>query len=111
MVLLVLWEQDEVPVKEISEKLFLETNTLTPLLKRMQTNGLVARNRSKKDERVVSISLTKKGKQLKEKAREVPSELWCGLECLSVKKEDLHQLKEILDRMLLAISENSCNNK
>ncbi len=111
LVLIVLWEQNEIPVKEISEKLFLETNTLTPLLKRMQVNGLVERSRSKKDERVVIISLAQKGKALKEKASEIPHKLFCELDCLSVNKEDINQLKEILDRMLVAMNTNKCEYK
>ncbi|WP_281615927.1 MarR family transcriptional regulator [Flammeovirga sp. SubArs3] len=105
LVLLVLWENDEVPIKEISEKLFLETNTLTPLLKRMQGNGLIVRTRSKKDERIVTISLTQEGKLLKEEAEQVPVQLLEKLESLSISKEDIHQMKIILDKMLQAISE------
>ena len=56
LVLLVLWEKNEIPVKDISEKLLLETNTLTPLLKRMETKGFIKRNRSTTDERMVIIS-------------------------------------------------------
>ncbi|WP_192913736.1 MarR family winged helix-turn-helix transcriptional regulator [Roseibium sediminis] len=63
----VLWEKDKVPVGDLTEKLQLETSTITPLLKRMETMGLVNRARSKKDERQVRISLTKKGKDLQAK--------------------------------------------
>lgn len=104
LVLLVLWEQDKISVKEISRQLFLETNTLTPLLKRMQDNGLVERNRSKKDERIVTISLTKKGKKLQLKASEIPQQLLCEMEYTPTEKEDLRQLKIILDRILNRIS-------
>lgn len=108
LVLLVLWEQDEIPVKKISEKLFLETNTLTPLLKRMEINGLIRRNRSKNDERMVTISLTKKGGELKKKASEIPNKLLCEVECSEVEKEDIIQLKLILDKILNSLEIRNC---
>lgn len=111
LVLMVLWEQDEIPVKEISEKLFLETNTLTPLLKRMQVNGLIERNRSQKDERVVTISLTRIGEKLQEKAKEIPEQIQCEMKCTSTEKEDLIQLKSLLDKMLLAMNKNKYEHK
>lgn len=111
LVLMVLWEQDEVAIKEISEKLFLETNTLTPLLKRMQANELIERNRSKKDERIVSISLTKKGQKLQEKAMNIPEQLFCALDCMAIEKADIIQLKVILDKMLVAMTKNECEYK
>ena len=106
LVLLVLWEQEEIPVKEISQKLFLETNTLTPLLKRMQCNGILERKRSKTDERVVIISLTSKGKELKNRAIEIPTKLVNKLDCFST-EEDIFVLKQILDKTL----DNVKNNK
>lgn len=99
LVLLVLWEKEEIPVKEISHRIFLETNTLTPLLKRMQSNGIVERKRSKTDERVVIISLTTKGKDLKNKANNIPNKLVKKLDCFS-SEEDLFALKRILDKIL-----------
>ena len=106
LVLLVLWEQEEIPVKEISQKLFLETNTLTPLLKRMQSNGILERKRSKTDERVVIISLTPKGKELQKRAIEIPNKLVHKLDCFST-EEDVFVLKRILDKTL----DNVKNNK
>ncbi|MBD0401990.1 MarR family winged helix-turn-helix transcriptional regulator [Flammeovirga sp. EKP202] len=100
LVLLVLWEEDGIPIKEITEKLLLETNTLTPLLKRMQTNGLIERTRSKEDERIVTISLTEKGKKLQQKAEEIPNDLLQTLECLNIGKEDMLKVKEVLEKML-----------
>jgi DNA-binding MarR family transcriptional regulator len=99
LVLLVLWEKEEIPVKEISSKLFLETNTLTPLLKRMQSNGIVERKRSKTDERVVIISLTPKGKKFQNKAIEIPNKLVQKLDCFST-EEDVFVIKRILDKIL-----------
>lgn len=62
LVLTVLWEEDHLTVGEIGKKLYLETNTLTPLLKRIEAQGLITRTRSKQDERQVCISLTKAGR-------------------------------------------------
>ncbi|GGN90517.1 MarR family winged helix-turn-helix transcriptional regulator [Saccharibacillus kuerlensis] len=72
LVLIVLWEQDERTVKELGEELFLDSGTLTPLLKRLENAGLVARNRSTEDERKVFISLTDKGRELQAKAARIP---------------------------------------
>jgi len=75
LVLLVLWEFGECTVKELGEKLYLDSGTLTPLLKRMQEANLVTRDRSKKDERVVVIRLTEKGHSLKEQSCKLPEAL------------------------------------
>ena len=75
LVLLLLWEVDTMSVKEIGERLLLETNTLTPLLKRMEVKEIISRNKSKTDERVVEVSLTKMGEDLKEIANSIPIEL------------------------------------
>src|SRR5215475_5783118 len=72
LVMLVLWERDGVPLKEIGERLFLDSGTLTPLLKRLEVAGLVKRSRSSEDERQVKITLTAQGQALKDKARAVP---------------------------------------
>ncbi|KXX66743.1 MarR family winged helix-turn-helix transcriptional regulator [Flammeovirga sp. SJP92] len=100
LVLLVLWEKDGIPIKEITEKLLLETNTITPLLKRMQTNALIERTRSKEDERVVTISLTQKGKELQKEAVQIPNELMETLGCLNINKDDMMKVKEVLEKML-----------
>ena len=72
LVMLVLWERDGVPLKDIGERLFLDSGTLTPLLKRLEAAQLVKRTRSTEDERQVLIALTPQGQALKEKARAVP---------------------------------------
>lgn len=73
LVMLVLWEQDDVSVSMLGERLFLDSGTLTPLLKRMETAGLLRRTRSRDDERRVHISLTPAGQALKERAATVPA--------------------------------------
>jgi MarR family transcriptional regulator, organic hydroperoxide resistance regulator len=77
LVLLVLWERDGVPVKQLGERLALDSGTLTPLLKRLAGQGLVERRRGKDDERVVRIHLTSAGRALRSRARKVPMELAC----------------------------------
>jgi DNA-binding MarR family transcriptional regulator len=77
LVLLVLWERDGASVRELGERLQLDSGTLTPLLKRMEAAGLVSRARAAHDERVVQVTLTVKGRRLKERAREVPAALAC----------------------------------
>jgi DNA-binding MarR family transcriptional regulator len=79
VVLLVLWEQDDLTVKEIGDRLFLDSGTLTPLLKRLETAGHIRRTRDRKDERQVRIALTETGRSLREKAEEVPKQVGCVL--------------------------------
>lgn len=78
LVMLVLWQQDDVLVKSIGEKLFLDSGTLTPLLKRLEASGLVARTRDEADERQVRITLTKDGRDLKKKAQSIPKQVMCA---------------------------------
>lgn len=81
LVMLVLWERDNVPVKGIGERLFLDSGTLTPLLKRMETAQLIRRTRSTEDERQVLIALTPQGEALREKARAVPQAILASSAC------------------------------
>ncbi len=78
LVMAVLWEKDGRTVGEIGEKLLLESSTLTPLLKRLETAGMVRRTRDQDDERVVRIQLTPKGAELKQKAIEIPQAIGCS---------------------------------
>lgn len=78
LVMAVLWEKDGQPVGEIGEKLLLESSTLTPLLKRLETAGLVRRTRDRDDERVVRIQLTPEGAALKQKAMGIPEAIGCS---------------------------------
>ena len=77
LVLLVLWERDGLPVKEVGERLALDSGTLTPLCKRLEQQGLVERRRGEDDERIVRIHLTPEGRALRGKARKIPAELAC----------------------------------
>lgn len=100
LVMLVLWEKDKQSVNEIGEKLFLDSATLTPLLKRLEKQGLVNRTRSEEDERSVIIALTATGKKLRTKAEEVPKAVFCATDCapehLKQLKDNLNQLRENL---------------
>ncbi|AVQ11007.1 Organic hydroperoxide resistance transcriptional regulator [Leptospira santarosai] len=104
LVLLVLWKKDGHSVKEIGKRLYLDSGTLTPLLKRMEDSELILRKRSEEDERSVRIFLSSKGKKLKEKAAGVPTKL---LEILEVDKKSLTDLKNSLDRLLLVLSDKT----
>ncbi|MBB3276533.1 MULTISPECIES: MarR family transcriptional regulator [unclassified Pseudoxanthomonas] len=81
LVMLVLWEGDALTVSQIGEHLFLDSATLTPLLKRLEAGGLIVRERAREDERQVIISLTAQGRTLKQKARSIPEALLCASGC------------------------------
>src|SRR5882672_10782114 len=81
LVMLVLWERDELMVSEIGARLFLDSTTLTPLLKRLESAGLVTRTRAASDERQVIITLTRQGRALKSQAQDVPESVSCASEC------------------------------
>ena len=75
IVLLVLWEQDEITVGELCHRLRLDSGTISPLLKKLEATGYILRTRKKEDERVVSIRLTEAGRALQEKAKEIPQKI------------------------------------
>ena len=104
LVMLVLWERDGVPVKDIGERLLLDSGTLTPLLKRLEAAELVKRSRSTEDERQVLIALTSRGQALKEKARTVPEGILAASNCsvaeLSAMKNELVALRDRLNAAL-----------
>lgn len=97
LVFLVLWEEGKQTVNQIGEKLLLDSGTLTPLLKRLEQKKLIVRQRSKVDERVVTISLTKEGEQLREKAEDIPLKL---LQELNVSVEELKLMRTIAYKIL-----------
>lgn len=107
LVLLVLWEKDHQPVNDIARRLHLETNTVTPLLQRMEKQGLLVRARGKEDTRQRIVSLTEQGKALEEQAKSIP-------ECLSAqltdKVEHLESLVSIipaLDNLIEGLSKTT----
>lgn len=97
IVLLVLWETDGVSVRELGERLYLDSGTLTPLLKKMEEAGLVTRTRSTQDGRVVLVHLTDDGRALREKAAEIPLRLGG---CLPLTAEEAKVLHGLLYRLL-----------
>src|ERR1044071_8771075 len=104
LVMLVLWERDGVPVKDIGERLFLDSGTLTPLLKRLEAAQLIKRTRGTEDERQGMIALTSQGHALKEKARTVPSSLLAASACsvaeLSAMKKEIVALRDRLNELV-----------
>ena len=104
LVMLVLWERDGLPVKDIGERLFLDSGTLTPLLKRLEAAEFIKRTRNAKDERQVIIALTARGEALKEKARAVPQSILAASDCsigeLVGMKNEIVALRDRLNRVL-----------
>ena len=106
LVMLVLWEKDDLTVSEIGAKLFLNSATLTPLLKRLEALKLVTKERSRKDEREVHIRLAKKGRELRTKAEAVPTELFCAMQMPPAQLENLrNQMNDLRDRLLRSTDE------
>ncbi len=98
LVLMVLWEHQTLTVNEIGEKLILNTNTITPLLKRMEAMGLIERIPSDKDQRKVIVSLSEKGKMLREDAANIPYNLIkkLGIETENVDVNEMNEMKSKL---------------
>ncbi len=109
LVLMVLWETDEISVNKISEKLMLNTNTLSPLLKRMEKMELLKRTRSSQDERCVIVQLTEKGRELKTGARPIPEQLLKTLLNENIKLSDVLQIKELINEWIKILSEKTRN--
>jgi len=99
LILLILWEEDHLPVTSIGRRLLLTTNTVTPLLKRLEAKGLLTRLRSTQDERKVIVNLTKKGWDLETKALGVPRELSKNLGS-DFSPEEALQLKHLLEDLI-----------
>lgn len=97
IVMMVMWEQEEITVKELGEYLFLDSGTLTPLLKKLESKGYVSRLRSKEDERSLIVTITPEGKKLREQALEIPGKMGA---CVNLSKEEAMQLYELLYKVL-----------
>lgn len=97
IVMMVLWEKKTLNVKELGECLFLDSGTLTPLLKKMEAKGLLTRKRSTQDERNLIVTITDAGEQLKEKAVTVPENM---MKCSNLEPEEAATLYRILYKML-----------
>ena len=107
LVLMVLWEKDNQPVNDIARRLVLETNTVTPLLQRMEKLGIVSRKKGEQDKRQQIVSLTPKGKALEEEAfAQIPSGMNEQLSTCPLNLEDYQRLAQELDSII-----NSLKNK
>ena len=104
LVLLVLWEKDAQPVNDIAKRLFLETNTVTPLLQRMEKEGIIARTRGKQDARQTIVSLTGKGKGLQNQLADVPFKVGGSVICESLNPETSPELFRMLDDIIAKLS-------
>jgi DNA-binding MarR family transcriptional regulator len=98
--MLALWEKDRVSVKELGSRLYLDSGTLTPLLKKLEKMGLITRARDKMDERSVVIALTGQGAAMQERAKEIPVQLYCRTG-ISIEEADglRRQLTEAMSRL------------
>ena len=97
IVLLVLWEQDGITVGELCRRLYLDSETLTPLLKKMEEKGLLIRSRSHEDERVVTVTLTEKGTALQAKAADIPEKAGA---CVRLTPEEAATLYGLLYKII-----------
>lgn len=104
LVLLVLWEKDAQPVNDIAKRLMLETNTITPLLKRMEGEGILERKKGEKDARQIIVSLTRKGKELQKKLADVPFTVGDAVMCRSVTPETAPELMQMLDDIIAKLN-------
>ena len=100
LVLLVLWEKDAQPVNDIARRLSLETNTMTPLLQRMEKAGILIRKKGTEDARQTIVHLTPKGKRLQESLCDVPATVGGAVVCESVTPETVPALFRMLDDMI-----------
>ena len=104
LVLMVLWQHSEQTVNEICTKLLLESNTVTPLLKRLEQKGILIRRRSDADERSVIISLTEEGEALKEKALLIPGKIVGSFNDDSISQEEILQFRDTLKKLVKVLS-------
>lgn len=104
LVLLVLWEKDAQAVNDIAKRLFLETNTVTPLLQRMEKEGILTRTKGKEDARQMIVSLTRNGKDLQNKLADVPFTVGNAVMCHSVNAQTAPELFRMLDDMITKLS-------
>lgn len=104
LVMLVLWEEDQQTVGEIGKRLSLQSNTLTPIMKRLEGMGFLTRMRRRDDERQVAVHLTESGRTLKNLAKEIPA---CVLAASELSQEEVDQMIEGLDRLRMSLKANS----
>lgn len=103
IVMLVLWEENNINVKSLGQRLYLDSGTLTPLLKKLELEEYIIRKRSNDDERQVIITLTSKGKLLKEKSKHIPEAL---ASCIPLSREESNTLYQLLYKILNSSNKN-----
>ena len=103
IVMMVLWEEKKLSVKALGEKLYLDSGTLTPVLKSLEKKGYLTRERSKNDERVLDVSITERGERLKERALSVPQAL---SDCVRLEPSEAAELYRLLYKVLGNIEES-----
>ena len=96
--MMVMWEHKSISVKDMGKLLFLDSGTLTPMLKKMEKAGLIQRKRSEHDERMVIVTITDKGEELHDKAAEIPSRM-AG--CITLNNDEAMQLYTLLHKMIM----------
>ncbi|AKP50604.1 MarR family winged helix-turn-helix transcriptional regulator [Cyclobacterium amurskyense] len=111
LVLMVLWEADGISVNQIKEKLLLDNNTLSPLLKRIEAMGLIKRLRSTTDERSVIVSLTEKGEKLKVQALPIPGKMLESLSTEGIEIDEIAGLRKMLNTWMKILSKNNNQNE
>lgn len=102
--MLVLWEDEKITIKELCKKLYLDSGTITPVIKKLEAMGLLIKYRDKSDERIVNVELTDKGRELKKEIVKVPEQVSCKV---NGSMEDLLILKNLLEKVLDEISPNN----
>ena len=107
LVLMVLWETDNQPVNDIAHKLLLETNTVTPLIQRMEKMGLVIRTKGIVDTRQRIVSLTKEGKAMEKEAAKVPACMFEHFADCGLKKEEVFRLVPLLDEVISRLKDHT----
>ncbi|MBQ7504889.1 MAG: MarR family transcriptional regulator [Ruminococcus sp.] len=105
--MMVIWEKKQINVRDLGEQLYLDSGTLTPLLKKLESKGYITRERSKEDERSLNISISEKGEKLKEKAVIVPQRVGS---CISLEPDKAIALYKTLYELLDNLTKNNTKN-
>jgi DNA-binding MarR family transcriptional regulator len=92
-----MWEREKIILKELGELLYLDSGTLSPLIKKLEKKDLVKKQRSEKDERILEVEITQKGRELKEKAKNIPFKI---AEETGLTMEQYHNIKKMTDEFI-----------
>ena len=100
IVMMVLWEEKEISFRDLSKRLYLESNTLTPVLNKLENKGFIVKKKLENNDKNLNLTITKKGQKLKEKAKKIPEKMG---KCAIIQESDFETLKEILERTMKLI--------